>query len=286
MNEAVYNLPPQARAEGSRELPDHSCRVSVVIPVYKNAATLKELWDRLSSALRPLAENYEIIFVDDACPENSWKVLQELAASDPHVAALALKQNSGQQRAAYVGLVFSGGEQVVMMDADLQDPPEAIPLLLARLETGPAAVFAGRRGKYESSQRMLTSRLFRYLRHWVCRVPVDASMFVAMRREIVDALLAMEVSRPFLVEMIGCTGLPLASLPVVRSQRPSGHSAYTSWMRVRMGCARLLFSIRWRLGPKRHMAHRQEARTMVREYLGCRFPSGSPVSTSLAGIKS
>lgn len=286
MKEATNHLLTQINAEGFLHASGGHPRVTVVIPVYRNAATLEELHTRLSAALQPLKSIYEIVFVNDACPENSWAVLEELARADPHVAALALDRNVGQQRAARVGLAFSRGEYVAMMDADLQDPPEAVPLLLARLEAGPAAVFGGRRGHYQSALRMLTSRIYRVLRHWVCRVPADAGMFVAMRRELVDTLLAWEVPEPFLVCMIGCSGLPMASIPVVRFSRKAGHSAYSSWMRLKTGCSALLWGLRWRLRLRPMSAGSHDRQPIIRERLGSRFTQPAQTSNFFAGAKS
>lgn len=201
--------------------------VTVVVPVYRNRATLRRLHRRLVEALEGNGQEFEVLFVDDACPEGSLEVLRSLSAEDPRVSVLSFYRNVGQQRALMGGLASALGDRVVVMDADLQDPPEAVPRLLARLERGSAAVFAGRRGRYESSARHLTSRLFKEALHRLSGVPADAGAFVAMDRRMVDRLLAFRESRPFLVAMIGATGLPVDSIPVRRSPRLNGRSAYS-----------------------------------------------------------
>jgi glycosyltransferase involved in cell wall biosynthesis len=225
--------------------------VSVVVPVYRNAQTLQELCDRLRSVLAPNVASYELLFVDDACPEGSLAVLEGLARKDPSISVVALKHNAGQQRAVLAGLRLARGSVVIVMDADLQDPPEAVPLLLDELRKGPAAVFAGRRGSYESASRLVTSRLFKRALHMLCGVPADAGIFVAMNRQLVRTLVSFHAPRPFLVAMIGCTGLPVASLPVERSPRADGNSAYTPWMRLRTGCLALMWAMVWRLRLRR-----------------------------------
>ncbi len=201
--------------------------------------------------LAPSVASYELIFVDDACPEGSRTVLEGVAREDPCISIVALKHNLGQQRAVLAGLRLARGGVVVVMDADLQDPPEAIPVLLEELRCGPAAVFAGRRGTYESASRLLTSRLFKRVLHMLCGVPADAGIFVAMSRKLVERLVSFHAPRPFLVAMIGCTGLPVSSIPVERSPRVDGRSAYTPWMRLKTGCLALVWVVIWRSGIDR-----------------------------------
>ena len=106
----------------------------------------------------------EIIFVDDASPDDSALVLITLARTDPTVVVLSLPRNAGQHRAVLRGLALARGD-VVVMDADLQDAPEAIPSLLDKMDEGFAAVFAGRRGNFTPWPRHLTSRAFKYVLH-------------------------------------------------------------------------------------------------------------------------
>ena len=121
--------------------------VSVVVPVYRNAATLRELHARLGDAL-PELDRRELIFVNDGCDDGSGVVLGELAQADRTVVVVELEANRGQHTAVLAGLERSRGEWTVVLDADLQDPPEAIPALLAAAAAETDAVFAGRRGGY------------------------------------------------------------------------------------------------------------------------------------------
>ncbi len=245
--------------------------VTVVLPVYRNRETLRELHDRLRHIFETGRINYEIIFVDDACPEGSLAVLEELARDDPRVAVLALKQNAGQHRAVLTGLQFVRGKMVVVLDADLQDPPEAIPVLLAKMKKGPNAVFAGRCGWYESPLRLITSRLFKGLLHLLCGVPADAGMFLAMSRQMVDSLLSMNEPHPFIVAMIGCTGLSMASVPVVRSRRPGGGSAYSSWKRMKTGCLAAARVLSWKWNHGHSSPGHSAGLVPVKTYIGERF---------------
>ncbi|MEW6231237.1 MAG: glycosyltransferase family 2 protein [Chloroflexota bacterium] len=261
--EAQMDPPPTA------QVPE----VGIVVPVYRNAETLQELCCRLRHVLESQQLPFEIIFVDDACPAGSLAILEQLALGDPRVAALALERNVGQHRAVLAGLSLVQGKWVVVMDADLQDPPEAIPDLLTKMQGGYAAVFAGRCGRYESFFRLLTSRLFKGLLHLLCGVPADAGLFVAMNRQMVERLLAFDEPRPFVVAMIGCTGLPLASIPVLRSQRLSGHSAYTLWKRFMTGCLAISWVLTWKWRRNRQVAKQHVSQAPVRAYIGARFVS-------------
>lgn len=209
--------------------------VSVVVPVYRNAETVGELASRIRAVLDRLGVAFEVLFVNDACPEGSLAVLAILADKDPCLRVVSLKRNVGQQQAILAGLARSRGREAVVMDADLQDPPEAIPVMLAGLDRGCDAVFAGRRGRYESSLRLFTSRLFKRVLHSMLRVPTDAGAFVAMSGRMKECILAMPSRGAHLVAMIGASGLQMTSVPVERARRPGGRSAYTAWGRLRVG---------------------------------------------------
>ena len=196
--------------------------VTVVLPVYRNRITLDELHRRLTAALGAASRSYELLFVDDACPEGSGEVIADLAARDPRVRALSLPRNVGQQRAAWLGLAAARGAWVVVMDADLQDPPEAIPALLAAATPGVDAVLAAWRGDYEGSGRRLSSRTFKRLRERLSGYPRDAGMFLALHRPLVDEIVSQDVARPFLPSMVGLSGRRFLTVPVERARRPGG----------------------------------------------------------------
>jgi glycosyltransferase involved in cell wall biosynthesis len=228
-------------ADPDRGAPD----VSVVVPVYGNADTVRPLHDQIRRVLRTADLTHEIIFVNDACPFGSLAVLQQLAATDRDVKVAALERNVGQHRAVLYGLTQARGKSAVIMDGDLQDPPDAIPRLLEELKKGRAAVFAGRRGQYQSGGRLLTSRAFKTLLHLLSGVPPDAGMYVAINRAMIDHLVARRETYPFVVAMIGTSGLPCASIPVCRATRPSGRSHYSSWMRLRAGLSAVRIALRF-----------------------------------------
>jgi glycosyltransferase involved in cell wall biosynthesis len=223
--------------------------VTVVVPVYRNAATLRVLHASLRRVLHAAAPAADILFVDDASPDDSLSVLESLAREDPRVGVLRMVRNAGPHRAVLAGLAHARGAAAVLMDADLQDPPEAVPDLLAGLREGYDAVFAGRRGRYEAGDRLLVSRAYKRLMSVIAGTPPDAGMCVAVSRRMVDRLIEFRAPRPNVVAMIGLSGLPFTSRPVTRNRRPVGASAFSAWRRLRTGVSALTWACVWRLAP-------------------------------------
>jgi len=218
--------------------------ISVVLPVYRTSAMILELHRRLVSTLGRMGLPFELIFVDDACPEGSAEILRSLEVADGRVRALYNAVNLGQRESVIRGLRVSTGGVVVIMDSDLQDEPEQIPLLVESLRAGGVeAVFAGRLGPYQAAYRMIESRVFKRIIHWVAGVPADAGSFVAMSRRMVSAVLALSARRPYMLALIGATGLPVQSIPVPRATRPEGRSAYSEWSRLRFALSGLRAAI-------------------------------------------
>ena len=204
--------------------------VALVTPVYGNAATLEDLSRRVAGAME--GRPWTLRFVVDASPDDSLAVAHGLAAADSRLAVTPLTRNVGQNRALLAGLAAStAADAWVCLDADLQDPPEAVPALLDRLAAGDAGVvFAGRRGAYESRSRMLTGNLHRRAMARLTGLPADAGAFLAMDRPSRDRLLALDP--PGIVAGVGAAGIPCVSVPVARDARPSGCSAWTTLARV------------------------------------------------------
>ena len=249
--------------------------VSVVVPVYNNAASLEELAQRLRTVFVTQGVSYEVIFVNDACPAGSLGVLQRLVSIDPRIAVLDLTHNVGQHVAVLIGLSYSRGAWCVIMDADLQDPPESIPDLLAKRTRDVAAVFAGRRGWYESPLKLFTSRVFKWLLHLLCGVPADAGLFVLLRRDLVHCLLGMRTSRPWIVALIGCTQMPTISLPVERARRPVGRSSYTALTRVQTALRAFACVFEYTFRPAAHPYLDRLGHDVIAQRIGRRF-KGAP----------
>jgi glycosyltransferase involved in cell wall biosynthesis len=220
-----------------------SPRIAVVVPVYRNADTLCALAGRLDVALD---DPWTLRLVVDACPEGSAAEALSLAAAEPRIRATVLPRNVGQHRAIATGLEAEPGADVgVCMDGDLQDPPEAVPLLVNALaHSQAAAVFAGRRGAYESRGRRLTGNAHRRALAALTGLPRDAGAFLAMdaraRHPVVRGVL--RDGAPSVVVAAAGRGLPLSSVPVGRDVRRQGTSAWTSYARMRHSARTLVWA--------------------------------------------
>jgi glycosyltransferase involved in cell wall biosynthesis len=222
-------------------------RLAVVVPVYRNADTLRALAGRLGSALD---DPWTLRFVVDACPEGGAAAAISLAAADPRIRATVLQRNVGQHRAIATGLQAEPGADVwVCLDGDLQDPPEAVPVLVdALVQSGMAAVFAGRRGAYESRGRRITGNAHRRALAALTGLPRDAGAFFAMDARVRDAVVrgVLAHGAPSVVVAAAGSGLPLSSVPVRRDVRHQGSSAWTSYARVRQSARTALWAARHR----------------------------------------
>jgi len=138
---------------------DLSTRLSVVIPVYRSQATLPELHRRLVAALEPVEPSFEIILVEDCGGDGSWPVIQQLAQQDSRVRGMKLARNYGQHNALLCGIRAANGELIVTIDDDLQNPPEEIPRLLAKLEEGHDVVYGSPQNETHGFFRNQASRI-------------------------------------------------------------------------------------------------------------------------------
>lgn len=198
--------------------------ISVVVPVYRNAATLRELTARLRAALG----DAELVFVNDASPDDSAAVLASLEG----VRVIAHETNRGQNAAVVTGFAHTGGDTIVVLDADLQDPPEAIgELLRAKRESGAAVAFATREGRYANRGRMWTSRIYKRLLSMLTPLPHGAGLFVALDRSVARRVQSM-APVPSVVAAIGLLRVPMIGVPVARAMSES--SAYRGGDRLRL----------------------------------------------------
>lgn len=207
--------------------------VVVVVPVFRNAETLAALAGKLCATLGEIGGGFRLVFVVDTSPDGSWDVVRRLAAEDARICGLRLERQVGQHAAVLVGLALVHARWYVVMDADLQDRPEAIPALLARAREFGSSVFASRRGRYERWDRMLTSRVFKTVLRWLSGVPEDVGTFFVVDAAVADAMCRMPVRSPQVVVLAHHCSPACDMVPVTRAPRPAGTSAYSSAARVR-----------------------------------------------------
>jgi polyisoprenyl-phosphate glycosyltransferase len=202
--------------------------LSVVSPIFNERDSVEELWRRLALALAPLGE-YEVVLVDDGSTDGSWDLLRGIAARDENVRLLKLSRNFGHQIALTAGLDAARGDAVVLIDADLQDPPELIPDLVARWQEGFDVVYAVRgRRDGESRVRLLAIaafyRLFRRLA--ATDIPADTGDFRLLSRRAVDSLGRMPERARYLRGMTSWIGFRQVGVTYRRDARFAGSSKY------------------------------------------------------------
>jgi dolichol-phosphate mannosyltransferase len=204
--------------------------LSVVLPVYNEEALLPELHKRLLATLDPLALSWEILYVDDGSSDRSLEVVTAIARADKRVGVLALSRNFGHQMALTAGLDHAKGDGVVLMDSDLQDPPELIPELVTRWREGLDVVYAQRRARPgESTFKRATAYLFyRFMRSLASvDIPADTGDFRLLSRPAADALRSLRERRRFLRGLVAWLGFRQGRVLYDRLPRKTGESKYS-----------------------------------------------------------
>ena len=208
-----------------------SLSLSIVVPCFNEEACLPELHARLSKAAAAVAgEDYEIVLVNDGSRDGSWAMMQALAESDPRLVAINLSRNHGHQLALTAGLDLCSGARILIIDADLQDPPELLPEMIAEMERREAdVVYAVRRARAgETAFKRGTAKLFyRVLSRLAeIEIPLDTGDFRLMSRRALDALLALPEQSRFIRGMVAWVGFKQVPIVYDRAQRHAGETKY------------------------------------------------------------
>lgn len=204
-------------------------KLSVVVPVYGCAGTLRELHRRLSDVLSRLVASYEIVLIDDRSKDCAWQIMRQLAESDSHVVACRLSRNFGQQMAISAGLKECSGHYAIVMDCDLQDPPESIPALFAKAAEGFDIVYAKRQSLHQPLERRLYNKLYFRLLSLVSGRQFDGDLgsFSIISRRVIDAFLRFEERDRHYLMVLGWVGFDSTSIEYLREARPEGRSSYS-----------------------------------------------------------
>jgi glycosyltransferase involved in cell wall biosynthesis len=205
--------------------------LSIVVPCYNEEACLAELHGRLTAAAREAAgEDYEIVLVNDGSRDRSWEMMRSLSASDPRLVAINLSRNHGHQLALTAGLDLCSGARILIIDADLQDPPELLSPMLAEMERQSAdVVYAVRRARAgETAFKRGTAKLFYRLlsRLAEIEIPLDTGDFRLMSRRSLDALLSLPEQARFIRGMVAWVGFRQVPIGYDRAERHAGQSKY------------------------------------------------------------
>jgi glycosyltransferase involved in cell wall biosynthesis len=206
--------------------------LSVVVPAFNEQAVLHECHSRLSKVLDTLGVPAEIVFVNDGSTDNTLEVLYQLREQDPRVAVVELSRNFGKEIALTAGLDHALGEAVVVIDADLQDPPELIPELIKQWQDGYDVVYATRVARDgETYLKKATASAFYRLIQNVSRVkiPADTGDFRLLSRRAVDALKQLREQHRFMKGLFSWIGYPQKSVPYRRDPRFAGETKWNYW---------------------------------------------------------
>lgn len=205
--------------------------LSIVVPCYNEEACLGALHERLGAAARnSVGDDYEIVLVNDGSRDRTWAMMQAAAASDPHVIGVNLSRNHGHQLALTAGLDLARGDLILVIDADLQDPPELLPDMIETMRSqGADVVFGVRKSrKGETAFKRATAHGFYRLlaRATEVDIPVDAGDFRLMSRRALDVLLAMPEQARFIRGMVAWIGFKQVPILYDRDERFAGETKY------------------------------------------------------------
>jgi len=216
--------------------------LSIVIPIFNEEENIPTLWERLSRTLResfPSPErDWEVIFTDDGSRDRSLEMLKEIADHEPRVSVVEFNRNYGQHSAIFGAFSIASGEVIVTLDADLQNPPEEIPKLVAKIEEGFDVVGGWRQGRMDNDSlfRTLPSKIVNAVTRKTTGVQLNdyGCMLRAYRREIVDAMLQCKERSSFIPALANSFAKRIAEVPVAHAERSAGESKYGLWKLINL----------------------------------------------------
>jgi len=203
--------------------------LSVVAPCFNEEGVLPEFLQRVRSVLDGLGRSSEIVLVDDGSRDRTWQVLVNAAAEDKRVVAVRLMRNHGHQLALTAGLSLCRGERILIIDADLQDPPELLPDMIVLMDQGADVVYGQRRQREGETlfKRATAAAFYRLIgRMTDVEIPRDAGDFRLITRRVLDILLAMPERHRFIRGMVAWIGGRQVPFAYDRKPRPAGESKY------------------------------------------------------------
>ena len=203
--------------------------LSLVIPVFNEEAVVRTTYSRITRVMEGRVERYELLFVDDGSTDNSAALLKELSQKDDRVKVVLFSRNFGQQAALTAGIDCASGRATVLMDADLQDPPEVIPKMIDKWKEGYEVVYARRIERKGDSllKRIEASLFYRLLNSLTdARIPVDVGDFRLMDRAVCDAIKNLPEHNRYLRGLVSWVGFKHTSVEYARDERKAGSSKY------------------------------------------------------------
>jgi dolichol-phosphate mannosyltransferase len=202
---------------------------SIVAPIYNEVENLPELYQRVKDVMTSMNESWELLLVDDGSTDGSTEKIRELARDDKHVRPVIFARNFGHQVAITAGWDYARGDAVIIIDADLQDPPEVIPQLVEKWKEGNEVIYAVRAEREgETWFKKTTAAIFYRLIRWITdvNIPVDTGDFRLMDRKVVDVLRSMKERHRFPRGMSAWVGFKQIGVEYKRAARTAGVTKY------------------------------------------------------------
>lgn len=211
-------------------------KISVVVPIYGCRAALQELYQRLTNSVRKITNEYELILVNDNCPQNSWETIEQLCCTDEHIKGIELSRNFGQMRAILAGLDYADGDWIVVMDCDLQDRPEEIIRLYEKAQEGYDVVFARRKDRKDNALKIFLANQFYRLYRFATDGNYDGAVcnFSIVRKDVINSYCHMREQHRGYVMYIRWLGYRQTTIDVEHNDRFEGKSSYSLKKRVDM----------------------------------------------------
>jgi len=208
---------------------DKKIHISIVVPVYGCCKSLNSLYERLNKTLHTMTNDFEVIMVNDASPDNAWESIKELAKKDARVKGINLSRNFGQHKAITAGLDYTSGDWVVVMDCDLQDQPEEIVKLYNKAQEGYDIVFGRRAERKDSFLKQLGSKLFYKVYDYFTDANTDNTIanFSIISKKVLNTLKTMKEQNRTYPLFVHWTGFKRTEVNVEHSSRDDGKSSYT-----------------------------------------------------------
>jgi polyisoprenyl-phosphate glycosyltransferase len=211
---------------------------SIIIPIYNEQENLPELYNRLRLIIDTLEGKSELVLIDDGSKDNSLKLLEELNQQDSRVHYLSFARNFGHQIAVTAGLNYAQGKAMIVMDADLQDPPEIIPELITKWQEGYHVVYAQRVSRKQENwlKRLMAYTYYRILNRFTdVTIPTDTGDFCLMSREVVNILNSMPEKHRYIRGLRAWIGFPQTAVKFNRDPRFAGEVKYTFTKSLKLG---------------------------------------------------
>jgi glycosyltransferase involved in cell wall biosynthesis len=207
--------------------------LSVVVPAYQEEENVQRCYERLSGVLDSIGEPWEIVFSVDPCPDRTEQIILDLSTADPRVKMLRFSRRFGQPMATLAGMEATSGDAVVVIDCDLQDPPELIPELVAQWRQGFDVVYAQRTTREGETlpKRIVAALGYKLIaRIAEVEIPRNTGDFRLMSRRVVDNVVALKEHHGFLRGLVGLVGFQQTSVPYERDARAAGTSKYNPFL--------------------------------------------------------